>query len=75
MLLLLHQADETSDAAKFVTALKITSLVITTTHATKYIYIHAKFLVWWYCASNAEKTIFEKVILTKKTRKRDVFFV
>ena len=67
--LLLHQAEETCDAEKYVTALKLASILITSTHATKYTYIHAKFLVWWQCASEAEKTIFEKVILTKKTKK------
>ena len=67
--LLLHQAEEASDATKFVTAIKLASLLITTTHATKYTFIHAKFLVWWHCASDAEKTIFEKIILTKKTVK------
>ena len=40
--LLLHQAEETSDAENYVTAIKFAS-TLTTTHATKYTYIHARF--------------------------------
>lgn len=69
VVLLLHQAEEAGDAEKFVTALKFASTLITTTHATKYTFIHAKFLIWWHCASDAEKTIFEKLVMTKKTIK------
>jgi len=69
VILLLHQAEETCDAEKFVTGLKFATILITTTYATKYTYIHAKFLMWWYWASDAEKTIFDKIVLTKKTVK------
>ena len=74
VLLLLHQAEETSDANKYVTALKFASLLITTTHATKYTYIHARFLIWWHCASEADKTIFEKIIMTKRTKSNKTDF-
>ena len=66
---LLHQAEEFKDAEKCVTGLKFALVLITTTHATKYTFIHARFLVWWYCASDAEKTIFAESTMTKKTKK------
>ena len=45
VLLLLHQAKETGDARKIVVAFKFATTLITTTHATKYTYIHKHFLI------------------------------
>ena len=40
-LFLLHQAEESSDANKYVTALKFATLLFATNHCTKYTYISA----------------------------------
>jgi hypothetical protein len=63
--------EESANVEKYVAALKFSSLLITTTHATKYTYINEKFLIWWECASTAEKFIFEKFIFTMITIKHD----
>ena len=65
--LLSHQAEDTRDVEQFLTALKFAPTLITTTHAKNQTFVHAKFLPWWYCVSDAEKTIFEMVALIKKT--------
>ena len=69
VLLLLHQAKETWDAKQFVAALKFATTLITTTYATKYTYIHATFLIWWHCVSEAERTIYQEFVMKKKTKK------
>ena len=72
---LVQQAEEESNAAKFVTSLKFVSLLFTTNHATKYTHIAADFLAWWHCASDATQTIFEKVIMTRETRHGKTIFM
>ncbi len=67
VIFLLQLAEETSDAEMFVTGMKFASLLYTTAHATKYTEIAADFLVWWRCASDADKVFFAKKIMTKKT--------
>lgn len=71
----MQQAEEESNAAKFVTSLKFVSLLFTTNHATKYTHIAADFLAWWHCASDATQTIFEKVIMTRETRHGKTIFM
>ena len=56
---LLHQAEEESDATKFVTALKFLSLLFTTNNAIKYTEIAGEFFKWWYCASDVDKKLYE----------------
>ena len=46
VVLILHQAEESGDSKKYVTALKFASMLIIVTHATKYTFIHSKFLIW-----------------------------
>ena len=69
VLLLFHQSEETGDVKMFVVALKFATTLITTTYATKYTYIHATFLIWWHCVSEAERTIYQEFVMKKKTKK------
>jgi hypothetical protein len=68
VLFLLQQAEEESNADKFVCALKFAALLITTNHATKYSYILAHFFKWWECSSKADKKVYHDLILTKVTK-------
>ena len=55
----------------FVVALKFATTLITTTYATKYTYIHATFLIWWHCVSEAERTIYQEFVMKEKDKKRE----
>jgi hypothetical protein len=67
VIFLLQLAEEKCDANMFVSGLKFASLLYTVSHATKYTEIAADFIVWWQCASEADKVIFEKIIMTRQT--------
>ena len=71
---LLQRAEEEGNAEMFVTGMKFASLLYTVNHATKYSNIAAEFLIWWHCASAAEKAFFEKYILVRKTKKSKTIF-
>ena len=72
---LLHQAEEESDATKFVTALKFLSLLFTTNNAIKYTEIAGEFFKWWYCASDADKKLYEEVVMTQCTKDGKRIFI
>ena len=65
---LLQQAEEEGLAAKFFTGIEFASVLFAASHATKYCNILAEFLIWWHCASDAEKAVFEKFVLFRKTK-------
>ena len=65
---LLHQAEEESNAEKFTTALKFAATLYTTNHATKYTNMCAKYFMWWHCASEADKAVYEQLVMTRKTK-------
>jgi hypothetical protein len=69
VIFLLQLAEEKQNAEMFVTGLKFASLLYTTAHATKYTEIAADFIVWWRCASDADKVIFENIIMARQTPK------
>jgi hypothetical protein len=68
VIFLLHQAEEESDAEKYLTGLKFANLLFATTNATKYVHMSSELFKWWECASDAAKELFKKVIITKKTK-------
>lgn len=68
VIFMLQQAEEEGNAKKFVTAMKFAACLFAASHATKYCNIAAEFLIWWHCASEAEKAIFEKYIMVRKTK-------
>ena len=72
---LMHQSKEQADADMFVCALKFAAPLFTTNHATKYTFILAKFFQWWECSSDADKKIYEKLLMTKKTENGKNIFV
>ena len=51
----------------FRTALKLIARLCASTHATKYVSMITDFLTDWYCASDADKVIFTKAVLTRDT--------
>jgi hypothetical protein len=65
---LLQQAEEEGNAETYVTAMRFCSLLFATTHATKYCNMAAEFLIWWHFASAAERVIYEKFLMVRKTR-------
>ena len=65
---LLHQAEEESNATKFVTGLKFASLLYVGNHCTKYVKMCTDFLVNWHCSSEADRVVFEKLVMTRTTK-------
>ena len=67
---MLQQAEEEGNAEKFFASMKFAACLFDASHATKYCNIVAEFLIWWHCALEAEKAIFEKYIMVRKLRRR-----
>ena len=65
---LFQQAEEEGSAEKFVTGMKFASILFAASHTTKHCFISAEFLIWWHCASEAGKVVFEKFVLFRNTK-------
>ena len=67
VIFMLQEAEKKRDADMFRTALKLIAPLCASTHATKYVSMITDFLTDWYCASDADKVIFAKAVLTRDT--------
>ena len=74
MIFLLHQAEEQSDANKFVVGLRMASLLFATNNVHNYCFISAEFFKWWDCASEVEQKLFAEVCMAKKTKDGKTIF-
>jgi hypothetical protein len=74
VIFMLQQEEEEGNAKKFVTGMKFAACLYAASHATKYCNIAAELLIWWHCMSDAEKAIFEKYIMVKKTKEGKSIF-
>lgn len=72
---LMHQSEEESNADKYVTALKFSSLLFATNNAIKYAEIASRFFKWWHCASEADKKLYACAIMTKLTKEGKKIFI
>lgn len=68
VIFLLHNAEKESRCDLFVASLKFLLPFFTSSHANKYVSMLSDFLVEWFCCSEAEQILFEKTVLTKKTK-------
>lgn len=68
VIFLLHQAEEESNAKKYVTGMKFGCLLYIGNHCTKYVRMCADFLKKWHCMSEADRVIFEQLVMTRKTK-------
>ena len=57
-----------SNIGLYASAVKILATVHCSGHAIRYARLDADFLVWYYCASPAEKILYAKALLTRKTK-------
>jgi hypothetical protein len=67
VIFLLRQAEKESRHEIFISCMKYLLPLFSSTHSTKYVLMLSDLLVDWYCSSDAEKIIFAKAILTRKT--------
>ena len=68
IIFLLHQAEKQSRNDLFLAGIKFLLPLYASSHAIKYVSMLSDFLVDWHCMSEAEKIIFAKGVITRKTK-------
>lgn len=68
VIFMLHESEKLSNSKLYVAAIKFLLPLFASTHATKYVSMCIDFLVKWFCESDAFRIIFEKALLTRKTK-------
>ena len=68
IIFLLHQSEKQSRNDLFLAGIKFLLLLYASSHAIKYVSMISDFLIEWYCMSEAEKIIFARGIITRKTK-------
>ena len=71
---LLHQAEKQSRNDLFLASIKFLLPLYASSHAIKYVSMLSDFLIDWFCMSDAEKIIFARGVITRKTKNgRNIF--
>ena len=68
VIFLLHQCEKQNRNDIFLTSMKLLLPFYATSHAIKYVSMVSDFLIDWHLSSDAERIIFAKAILTRKTK-------
>jgi hypothetical protein len=74
VIFLLYQSEKKSRHDLFIASMKFLLPFYTSSHAVKYVSMISDFLIDWFCSSDAEKIIFSKAILTRKTKNGSSIF-
>ena len=65
---LLHQCERKNKNELLLASMKFLLPFYASSHATKYVSMVSDFLIDWHCMSDAERIIFAKAVLTRKTK-------
>jgi hypothetical protein len=68
LIFLLHEAEANQDAETYMTAMKFLVNVFCVSHQTHYVDLNTDFAKTWFCASEAERKLYEKLFLFRKTK-------
>lgn len=74
VIFMLHQCEKQSKNELFLASMKLLLPIYASSHAIKYVSMVSDFLIDWYCMSEAERIIFAKAVLTKKTKNSCTIF-
>lgn len=74
---LLHRANEESNTENYHTTLQLqfAGLLFTTNHCTKYARSARIFFIYWHWASEADRTIYEILVMMRRTKARKTIYM
>lgn len=70
-----NTGDGGCDPDLFRTAMRLSLFLLATTNCFKYVQIVSEYLIWWHCASDADRLIWDKFIFTHETKKGKHIFM
>ena len=74
VIFLLHQAESQSRNELYLASIKLLLPLFASSHAIKYVSMVCDFLIDWHCMSDAERIIFARAVITRKTKNgRNIF--
>jgi hypothetical protein len=68
MIFILQDAEANADAEAYLSAMRLLLSVFCSSHQTGYVFLICQFFQNWFCASDAERTLYEKVFLFRQTK-------
>jgi hypothetical protein len=68
MIFMMHQAEANADADCYMSAMRLLVNVFAASHQTGYVYLVNEFFKDWHCMSDAERVLFKKAFLFRKTK-------
>jgi hypothetical protein len=74
MIFILQDAEANADAEAYLSAMRLLLSVFCSSHQTGYVFLICQFFQNWFCASEAERALYENVFLFRKTKNgRNIF--
>ena len=74
VIFLLQKCEKQNRVELFIASAKFLLPLYASSHATKYVSMLCDFLIDWHCMSNAERIIFSKAVMTRKTKNGKTIF-
>jgi hypothetical protein len=74
MIFILQDAEANADAEAYLSAMRLLLSVFCSSHQTGYVFLICQFFQNWFCASDAERALYENVFLFRQTKNgRNIF--
>jgi hypothetical protein len=74
LIFMLHEAEANHDVEAYMTAMKFLVNVFCASHQTHYVDLNTDFAKTWFCASEAERKMYEELFLFRKTKNGSSIF-
>ena len=74
LIFILHEAEANQDVKAYMTAMKFLVYVFCSSHQAHYVDLNTDFAKTWFCASEAERKMYEELFLFRKTKNGSSIF-